>query len=358
MSNYFSNLNRSTKDYLFTLSDQFPHFLYEYFDIPEIRRLRFIGYFCGMDVASKKIYNYPHEYSRFDHSFAVACVVWQHTHDKKQTVAAFLHDIASPATSHVIEYKNGDKKTQEESEKRTRSMIENSEELLKQLEKDGLTVDDVVDAKKYSLVDNNVPGLCADRIDSIFMNNVLWTKQLNPKDIKGIYSHIITTENEKGLPEFAVDDFEIGRTLVDLSLNFGYVSTQREDHLCMQLLAEIVDRVQKIGYISEDDLYRLTNPELFEIIEKTKDKRILKLWQTSLNMTRIRRIQTPIVKMPWNYYAYLDGDVKKRWVDPLFVSSDGIVRISEVDNDCSGKKIEEYLAYSDAGWAYTRKRRR
>lgn len=49
---------------------------------------------CGCDYTNL----FPrHEwYSNLDHSVGVALIIWNFTHDKKQTLAGLFHDIATP----------------------------------------------------------------------------------------------------------------------------------------------------------------------------------------------------------------------------------------------------------------------
>ena len=46
-----------------------PSFLKKYLNCPSLIRLKKIGYFCGMDYASKEVYHFREPISRFDHSF-------------------------------------------------------------------------------------------------------------------------------------------------------------------------------------------------------------------------------------------------------------------------------------------------
>lgn len=49
-----------------------PNFLVKYLRLPSLLRLKNIGYFCGMDYASKDIYKFKEKISRYDHSLTVA----------------------------------------------------------------------------------------------------------------------------------------------------------------------------------------------------------------------------------------------------------------------------------------------
>lgn len=64
-----------------------PNFLIKYLKTPSLLRLKNIGYFCGMDYASKDIYDFREYISRYDHSLTVCLIVYKLTKDKKATLA-------------------------------------------------------------------------------------------------------------------------------------------------------------------------------------------------------------------------------------------------------------------------------
>ena len=108
------------KFYLDTLEySERPDFLNKYLKTPCLTRLKKVGYFCGMDYASKNIYNFKENITRYDHSLTVALLTWKCTKDKKATLAGLFHDIATPCFSHVIDYMNKDYENQESTEEYT-----------------------------------------------------------------------------------------------------------------------------------------------------------------------------------------------------------------------------------------------
>ena len=58
-----------------------PKFLKKYLQVPSLLRLKKVGYFCGMDYASKDIYNFREYISRYDHSLTVSLIVYKLTED-------------------------------------------------------------------------------------------------------------------------------------------------------------------------------------------------------------------------------------------------------------------------------------
>ena len=127
MSEYYNNLNDLRKKYFEVLSPTFPEWLLDYIDTEEMARLSGISMLCGTDYSS--MYNYSSFNSVLDHSVGVALMVWNFTHDKKQTLAGLFHDIATPTFKHCIDFMNGDSEKQESTEERTEQTIRGSKKL-------------------------------------------------------------------------------------------------------------------------------------------------------------------------------------------------------------------------------------
>ncbi len=151
------------------IKNEIPNFLQKYLTVPSLIRLKNIGYFCGMDYASKHIYNFKEQISRYDHSLTVSLLTWKFTKDRKATIAGLFHDIATPCFAHVIDYMNKDYENQESTEEYTEEIIKNDEKLQKYLREDKLLSEDIINFKKYTIVDNDRPKLCADRLDGIIL---------------------------------------------------------------------------------------------------------------------------------------------------------------------------------------------
>ena len=96
-------------------------------ETPAIRRLQRVGMHCGCEYTAYPIYrDAVAPYSRHTHSLGTAAIVWHFTHDLKQAAAGLLHDIATPAFAHVVDFLNGDHLRQESTEDHTRAMIASS----------------------------------------------------------------------------------------------------------------------------------------------------------------------------------------------------------------------------------------
>ena len=165
--------------------------LIKYLNVPSLVRLKNVGYFCGMDYASRDVYDFSEYISRYDHSLTVALLTWKLTKDLKTTLAGLFHDISTPCFSHVIDYMNKDYEKQESTEEKTYEVVMNDKILLEYLNNDNIDVMDIVDFKKYSVVDMDRPMMCADRLDGIILTGLYWTKSINLDDVINIINNII-----------------------------------------------------------------------------------------------------------------------------------------------------------------------
>ena len=181
--------------------DNIPNFLEKYLLDPKILRLQKIGYFCGMDYASDDIYDFKETITRYDHSLTVALLTYKLTGDKEATLAGLYHDIATPCFSHVIDYMNKDYENQESTEAYTEMILRDDLYLESCLKEDEIDIEGIINFKNYSIVDNNRPKLCVDRLDGIILTAISWTKSIDKEAIKRIIDNIEIYVNEDKEPE-------------------------------------------------------------------------------------------------------------------------------------------------------------
>ena len=136
MNKYWNNLNDEIKKYFSILSPEFPKWLNEYINTNELLRLNYISTTCGTIYSD--LFDNNFSFSTLDHSVAVALIVWNFTHDKKQTLSGLFHDIATPTFKHCVDFLNGDYMIQESTEDMTTEIIKNSDKIMKLLNKDNI----------------------------------------------------------------------------------------------------------------------------------------------------------------------------------------------------------------------------
>lgn len=254
-----------------------PSFLDKYLTVPSIQRLKKVGYFCGMDYASKDVYNFKEFISRYDHSLTVALLTYKYTNDILATIAALIHDIATPCFAHVIDYMNKDYEKQESTEEYTEKIIKGDKLLLAYLKADGINPDDIINFKKYSIVDLDRPKLCADRIDGIILTSISWTKNIDSETILAILKSIEVYLNEDGEYEFGFNDKETTLKVLELNSLIDLECHTNYDSYMMELLARITKESIDYNIINYNDLFYLEEDYLFNLLNNCNNEKIKEL---------------------------------------------------------------------------------
>ena len=288
------------KYYLEQLNYQnIPSFLIKYLKSPSLLRLRNVGYFCGMDYASKDIYNFSEYISRYDHSLTVSLIVYKLTNNMKMALAALFHDIATPCFSHVIDYMNEDYEKQESTEEYTGYILRNDSYLIKCLKEENIDIDDVIDFKKYTIVDNDRPKVCADRIDGVILTGFGWVKNVSKSDIRRIIQDMCVFKNEFNEDEIGFKSYDIAKNVLEVSESIDIYCHSKEDNYIMQLLAKLTKLAISKGLITYEELYSYDERELFELLKDIKDKELMLLLNEFQNKKKddIPDIDLPKVKV-------------------------------------------------------------
>ena len=262
-----------------------PDFLIKYLQTPSLIRLKKIGYFCGMDYASKDIYNFREYISRYDHSLTVSLIVYRLTKNKIATLAGLFHDIATPCFSHVIDYMNEDYEKQESTEEYTENILKNDKYLQKCLEEDKIDINDIIDFKKYTIVDNERPKTCADRIDGVILTGIGWTKNITKEDITRIVGDMCIYINEQNEEEIGFKSLDVAKKVLEVSKSIDIYCHSLEDNFMMQLLAKVTKIAISKKYITYN---------------KGGDNKwlILNRWQNGLETTRLNVTRYTGEKIP------------------------------------------------------------
>lgn len=285
--------------------DGIPEFESKFLFSYSLERLKHKGYFCGMDYASKNIYTFSEYISRFSHSLTTSLLTYNLTEDKTKTIAALCHDIATPCFSHVIDYMNKDYTKQESTEEYTEKIIRSDEHLIKCMKQENINIDDVINFKQYSVVDNDRPKLCADRLDGIILTGIAWTKNIEPQEIKDIIAEMRLYTNEFGEQEIGFNSESIAQTVVEVNKSIDEQCHSSEDNYMMELLAKIVRTAIKKNIITYDNLFDYKEEQVFKILDSSNDlviKELLKEFRTK----RLEDIPKTIIP-----------EVKSRNINPL-----------------------------------------
>ena len=342
MINYLDNLNDEVREYFSILSPEFPKWLLEYINTPEMKRISKISMSCGTDYT--KCFNLRYWYSNLDHSVGVALIIWNFTHDKKQTLSGLFHDIATPVFKHCIDFMNGDAEKQESTEERTTEIIRNSKEIMSLLKRDNIKLEEVDDYKLYPIADNDTPRLSADRFEYTFASGLVFHRVWDLDKIRKVYSNIVVTKNEDGVNELAFKDKEVCEEYIHIISKLWPEWVSDKDRTVMQFLADMCKSMNNAGYLTIDDLYTLSESEIISKFLNCEDEYLSDRFKRFQNESEVYKSETYIEdKYCTNVKA------KTRYVNPLVLSENGISRISDV-SESANKEIKEYLELPKGGY--------
>lgn len=319
------------------LSPAYPSFLDSYIKCPCLQRLSGISLFCGVDYCG--LFHVEEFYSRLDHSIGVALIIWNFTKDKKATIAGLLHDVSTPVFSHVIDFMYKDYLKQEKTEEKNSVMIMADTYLCELLKEDGILIEEVMDYKKYSIADNEVPHLSADRLEYMYSTGMFLTKDFTLESIKRTYNDLYVNEVEM---ELAFHKDLIAQEFVENCCNVGQFFQTSEDKMSLEYLSRIVKQAIQENVFDENDLYKYTEKEIWDkMYEQVSDRLKTKI----NNFTNLKKVK--------HSEEYVDSEctihmnVKKRYIDPLIQNS----RASHSNEECK-QSIQSFLNYKDSTYAY------
>ena len=342
MNEYYFNLNEEVKEYFNILSPKFPEWLLEYIDTPEMERISKISMSCGTDYT--KCFNVKYWYSNLDHSVGVALVIWNFTHDKKQTLAGLFHDIATPVFKHCIDFMNGDSETQESTEERTTAIIRNSEKIMSLLKRDRILLEEVNDYKIYPIADNDTPQLSADRFEYTFASGLTLFRVWELEKIRKIYNNVIVAKNEYGIDELVFKDKEICEEYIHTISQLWPEWVSDKDRTVMQFLADMCKSMNNAGYLTIDDLYNFSEQEVIEKILNCEDNYLSQKFKKFQKATKVYKSNVFVLKK----YC-VNVKAKTRYVCPLVQTDNGPIRINQLSKQAN-KEITNYLNSPKGGY--------
>jgi len=327
------------QEYMNIFIDQnYPDFIDRYFKTKTLNRLKYVTQFCGCDYT--KLYSPLFLYTRFDHSLVVAHMTWHFTHDKKETIAALLHDIGTPCFAHCIDYVFGDYMNQESSEKNIVDVIKEDLELQEFLKEDGITLEDLSTNANYPILENQSPKLCTDRLDGVLHTCYIWLHTHSLEQIKEVYDHIVVLENEEGKPEIGFTNREIAEKFVFMVYNYAKELQGNTDKYIMKYVSEIVKQAVTRKLITLEDLYT------------KKEKDICAIFAAHFSTWKEFNEASVLIRSNQKPEQFsISFETKKRNTIPLVYTEEGNKRIDEIST-VAKEKYQELKEYKDSKYAY------
>ena len=254
-------------------------------------------------------------------------------------MSGLFHDIATPAFKHCVDFLNGDYINQESTEDLTSTIIKNSNEITKLLEKDNFKLNEVDDYHIYPIADNDTPQLAADRLEYSLSNALFTYKLADINTIREIYNNVNIQKNENGIDELGFKSEKITTNFVKITSKLSIIYRKDKTRYSMQFIADILKELNKDNLIKKEDLYTLKESDIIQIIENSKLKNVFDKWRNA------KKILTSKTK-PKNVY-YIQQASKIRYIDPLVNG----VRISKLNKEAN-KEIQKNLSYKMDNYVY------
>lgn len=342
----------SIEKYHKILCPEQPEFIFQFANLYLVQRLQGVGLLCGTDWTP--LYHNSFFYSRYNHSVGCALIVWNFTHNKKQTLAGLLHDVSTPAFSHVTDFRNGDALTQQSTEYTNADFVIQDVELGSELNRAGMYSTEVCDYHKYPIADNEIPQLSADRLEYMYPSGAALANIWNIRDIEKNYKAIAVLQNEYGSPELGFTSEQEALIYVQKFCAVSELLQHNENKLALQLMADCITRAIELEVIEEQDLYTMSEDQLLEVftkaVEKELDDDFSRKFKTFRGMKKILHTEKPV---PNAYCVSLE--TKRRFVDPLVqeAAAEPAKRLSQI-NKSGADCIAHFLTYHDTkyGCAY------
>ena len=317
-----------------------PPFMRPFLNAPEMTRLRGVGMNCGCEYTSFPLFKGLPPYSRYRHSLGAALIVWRFTGDRRQSLAALFHDIATPVFAHVVDFLRGDHLRQEATEDGTEEILRRSAAITAALGDLKLTVEDVKDYHLYPVADNPSPRLSADRLEYT-LGNLTGYGFASYEKARAFYEDLTVTENECGQPEIAFRHRDTAQAFAFGALRCSKVYVSPEDRYAMQRLSEILGAALEAGVLTEEDLYR-TEADVIRLLKA--DPAAGAVWERFTKLSEMICDDSAPAKERRVVPA------KKRCIDPLV---EGMGRVSALD-DTFKREMDLFLAEPQDGWLWAR----
>ena len=228
---------------------------------------------------------------------------------------------------------------QESTEELTKTLIKDSNDIMKLLERDNIKLEEVCDYHIYPIADNDTPMLSADRLEYSLSNDLIVFKTNTFEDIREIYNDIEIQINENGINELGFKTKKIARQFVKNTSRLSVAYRDDATRFYMQAIADILKKVSEDGLINKIDLYELKESEVIDIIKKSKYR---EAFEGLINATKVHTS----IEGPKDVY-YVKHGAKIRYIDPLFNGK----RISK-ECKIAQKMIEKNLSYSMNNYVY------
>jgi HD superfamily phosphohydrolase len=271
--------------------------------------------------------------SRFDHSMGVMLLVRRLGGSLEEQIAALLHDVSHTAFSHVIDYVFDGHNTQSYHEEKKLEFVSGTD-IPVSLEKYGYNWLDFMDETNFSLLEQDLPHLCADRLD-YFLRDARDLGLARDAEIATALRHLCTFEGQ-----IVTDDIDSARWLGYTFIEADKASWANFREVGLyELAARAIRRGLQIEVIDETDLWGTDLPA-WEKLLASSDSQL---------QSDIQRVHID-TRFEWNeVQPEFWVSTKLRSVDPDILIKRTIKPLSYFDADFAKHRVK-YLEKNSGKW--------
>lgn len=277
--------------------------------------------------------------SRYHHSIGVFLLLRRYRASLEEQIAGLIHDVSHTAFSHTVDYIKEDieeQKKQSGQDDIHEKFVKNSD-IAEILKNHGIDIDYILKDEHFTLKENNVPNICADRIDYSLRQGFVLYNVINEKEKNKILNSLI---NNNGT--FIFKDFETAKFFANFFWKMDDMEwSGMKSAVMFAISGKLFQRAIEMKYVTFDDFYNLNDKIIIEKIkEHFDDDSILKKYFQYLNL--------PIEKYKNDKENHIrQVFCKVRKIDPEFISNNGkLLRVSDIDLDFK-KKLENKSKFNE-----------
>lgn len=268
--------------------------------------------------------------SRYYHSIGVFLLLRKYGASLEEQIAGLIHDVSHTAFSHTIDYikeNMEEQKNQSGQDDIHENFVKNSD-IAEILKNHDIDVDYILEDKHFTLKENNVPDICADRIDYSLRQGFVLYNVIDEKEKNRILDSLI---NNNGT--FMFKDFETAKFFAEFFWKMDDMEwSGMKSAIMFAISGKLFQRAIEMQYVTFDDFYNFNDKVIIEKIKNNLDSDpVLKKYFEYLNL--------PVEKYKNDKENHIrQVFCKVRKIDPQFISDNGkLLRVSDIDLEFRNK---------------------
>lgn len=266
---------------------------------------------------------------RFEHSLGVLILLQKHDASIDEQIAGLLHDTPHTVFSHLADFVFGAEE-HEYHERYLEEVILESE-IPQILDSYGFDTDDILDMSEFTLLEKDIPDICADRIDYFLRDLVTYRGESVDRFLRCLDTHNRT---------FVLEDKEIAE---EFSLKYVKMDedfwANPEEVTVNFLFGKAIERALETGLISKEALFESVDDDVYKRLVNSTDSRIEHY---------ISELEDLDIVLDDEEYDFTVR-TKCRWVDPRVLIDGGCIRVSEYSKRLN-KRVTNHKKSVDSGY--------